>query len=100
MSSILIKDGKIPQNYKEYDDMILSIIVGKANKETCAIIELPPHGRLIDADKLREAVLKWMPPDMCGHDDEYYGNYEFDSDICASMVMEIDNAPTVIEGEE
>lgn len=48
--------------------------------------------RLIDADELRKNVLKWMPSDPCGKEEK---EFPFETDICASMVMEIDDAPTV-----
>ena len=48
--------------------------------------------RLIDADALTEKVLKWMPPDPCGHEEK---EFPFETDICASMLMEIEEAPTI-----
>jgi len=62
----------------------------------CPLIELPPHGRLIDAKQLKEKVLKWMPPDPCGVEEK---EYPFETDICVSMLMEIDEAPTFLEAE-
>ena len=49
----------------------------------CPLIEMPPHGRLIDADKLEIER----------------GNYEIYNDYSEAFDM-IDNAPTVIEREE
>lgn len=49
-------------------------------------------GRLIDADKLREEVLKWMPPEPCGQEEK---EYPFETDIVASMMMTIEEAETV-----
>ena len=48
--------------------------------------------RLIDADALKASVLKWMPPDPCGNEER---EYPFETDICVSMLMEIEEAPTV-----
>ena len=52
--------------------------------EWCPLIELPPHGRLIDADELRH---KWKAL----KDGRWYKIIE---------VEDLDNAPTVIEAEE
>lgn len=48
--------------------------------------------RPIDADALRDSVLKWLPPDPCGQEDK---EYPFETDICVSMLQEIEEAPTV-----
>ena len=39
---------------KEFEETF-SLIVGKRHKD-CPLIEVPPHGRLIDVDKLEEEV--------------------------------------------
>ena len=48
--------------------------------------------RLIDADALTASVLKWLPPDPCGREEK---EFPFETDICASMLMEIEEAPTI-----
>lgn len=48
--------------------------------------------RLIDADALTKNVLKWMPPDPCGREEK---EFPFAEDICVSMLMEIEEAPTI-----
>lgn len=48
--------------------------------------------RTIDADALRESVLKWLPHDPCGVEEN---EYPYETDICASMLMEIEDAPTI-----
>lgn len=48
--------------------------------------------RLIDADKLSEEVLKWLPPDPCGQEEK---EYPFETDIVVSMMMTIEEAETV-----
>lgn len=50
--------------------------------------------RLIDADELKEKVKKWLPSDPCGKEEK---EFPFETDICVSMLMEIDEAPTVVE---
>ena len=49
--------------------------------------------RLIDADELRKNVLKWMPSDPCGKEEK---EFSFETDICVSMIMEIDETPTIV----
>ena len=48
--------------------------------------------RLIDADKLKEEVLKWMPPDPCGQEER---EHPFETDIVVSMMMTIEEAENV-----
>lgn len=48
--------------------------------------------RLIDADELSKKVLEWMPPDPCGVEEK---EFPFEEDICVSLMMEIQEAPTV-----
>lgn len=49
--------------------------------------------RLIDADELRKNVLEWMPSDPCGKEEK---EFPFETDICVSMIMEIDETPTIV----
>jgi hypothetical protein len=70
---------------------LLSETEEKTNKEgnrlnSCPLVEIPEHGRLIDADKLKEKF-GGKPLVNVHHN------------IC-SIFREIDNAPTVIEAEE
>lgn len=48
--------------------------------------------RLIDADELKKEVLKWMPSDPCGIEEK---ESPFETDIVVSLMMEIEEAPTV-----
>lgn len=48
--------------------------------------------RLIDADVLKEKVLEWMPNDPCGIEEK---EFSFETDIVASLMMEIEDAPTI-----
>lgn len=50
--------------------------------------------RLIDADRLKEKVLKWLPSDSCGIEEK---EYPIETDIVVSLMMEIEEAPTVNE---
>lgn len=48
--------------------------------------------RIIDADKLKKCVLKWLPKDPCGREEK---EMPFETDICVSMLMEIEEQPTI-----
>lgn len=48
--------------------------------------------RAIDADELKKYVLKWLPKDPCGRQEK---EMPFETDICVSMLMEIDEQPTI-----
>lgn len=43
--------------------------------------------KLINADKLRKNVLKWLPPDPCGREEK---EHPFETDICVSVIQTID----------
>lgn len=63
----------------------------------CPLVELPEkHGDLIDRQLLEQNVLKWMPNDPCGIEEH---ERPFETDICVSMMMEIEEQPIVIEAE-
>ena len=48
--------------------------------------------RTIDADELKKCVLKWLPEDPCGRQEK---EMPFETDICVSMLMEIEEQPTI-----
>ena len=48
--------------------------------------------RLIDADKLKKEVLMWMPSDPCGIAEK---ERPIETDIVVSLMMEIEDAPTI-----
>lgn len=50
--------------------------------------------RLIDADRLKEKVLEWLPSDPCGIEEK---EHPIETDIVVSLMMEIEEAPTVSE---
>ena len=53
----------------------------------CPLVELPPHGRLIDADKLKEEF---------PHDEDW----DYPVNTNSYVVETIDKSPTIIEAEE
>lgn len=48
--------------------------------------------RLIDADKLKDEVLKWLPSDPCGVEEK---EMPYETDIVVSMIQTLDDAPTI-----
>lgn len=48
--------------------------------------------RLIDANALSKSVLEWLPSDPCGREEL---EHPFETDICVSMLQEIEEAPTI-----
>jgi len=96
MMSILIKGMKMPRKCGEcllaklsptgeslVCDLDLSTVSWEERPFTCLLTELPPHGRLIDADAL-EPDTSWS---------EYYDDY------IGCSVAQIRNAPTIVEAE-
>ncbi len=60
----------------------------KERREDCPLIELPPHGRCIDADKLMEEMRLFIKENMLSCDD------------ARELIETIADAPTVIPAEE
>ena len=94
--SVLIKDMEMPTNCDVCfmrDACEYSMPLGKRLTE-CPLIEIPPHGRLIDADALadrcsRQATDEWNKSTGTNWG---YAYATFESDV--------EDAPTVIEAEE
>ena len=95
--SILIKGMAMPKSCEAcpfiglgYDQLVCRlqdcVLCDKA-KATCPLIELPPHGRLIDADALLQH--QWVSSDW---------NSGGVHEIVVS-ITDIDEAPTIIESE-
>lgn len=103
--SILIKGMDVPSNcdlcifdngvncmvYPPSEDMIYDIADGRP--DWCPLIELPNHGRLIDADALMEICI-------LGNKDKLNRNeYTSVSTAYKLFAKDIDDAPTIIEAE-
>ena len=71
--------------YCQAADMDLGRIPVESRRPNCPLIEVPPHGRLVDADALLV-------------DDHQHYNYIADEFYVE--VRTIENAPTVIEASE
>lgn len=77
------------QDGKEYDFKYADTI-----PDTCPLIELPPHGRLIDADEPMTKISTMMQEPDYQHEGEGW---------MVGLIMArdaIDEAPTVIKGDE
>lgn len=59
--------------------------VSEKRLDDCPLYDVPPHGRLIDADEMRD---EWL---INGENDYIYDTNSF--------LDSIDNAPTIIEAE-
>lgn len=106
--SVLIKGMKMPELYETYKINIAKtkdgkIVLGMSRlnetgyKPIGEVVEIPEHhGDLIDRDALKNAVLKWMPSDPCGVEEK---ERPFETDICVSMMQEIEEQAAVIEAE-
>lgn len=108
--SILIKGMGMPENCEDCSAQIIdptggasgcavnhSIILrkrGERRPAECPLVEVPKHGRLIDADALCEALIKrWNTADKNAE--------RIISEVMADVVTPIvASAPTIIEAEE
>ena len=96
--SILIKGMKMPKNCDVcfmHDSCEYSMPVGKRLSE-CPLIELPPHGRLIDADEL----IAKQQEDADLFINPYTLMEKSRRDEALNAVANIVNAPTILEAEE
>ena len=88
MSDILIRRMEMPKNCKQCFYMASGCKANKHNNgrpQDCPLIAIPPHGRLIDADALKE----FFP-------DKGEGSWTYN--IVVSGIIR--DAPTVIPAEE
>lgn len=88
--SVLIKGMEMPKNCTYCDSIGLNVAIGcpvmtgiNGRATDCPLVEIPAHGRLVDADALMQT----------------YCRHEFSSDMGDAMEI-LDNYPTVIEAEE
>ena len=76
------------QAVKAHKDKRIIAPYGAPIPDWCPLVEIPPHGRLIDADKLLEKA--YWDYNEATHD---YNNFKIVSHY------DIEDAPTVIEAE-
>lgn len=90
--NVLIKGMEMPKNCflcplsvlkgeRLYCEVTKDEVLRAKKPSDCPLIELPPHGRLIDRDELIK-----------------FSHYD-DHDICVVDMEDIRNAPTIIEAE-
>ena len=109
MSDILIKGMEMPKNCQECALYIDGACYGKgyrdyrsimdtAKPDDCPLVELPPHGRLIDADKfefeMNDKLLVALTEKY--GEEEAKGGLHFSFRDCISNIQ---YQPTVIEAE-
>lgn len=75
----ILQSDEANENFENWEQM----------KAGCPLIELPPHGRLIDADALLKKA----------YDSGQYANAEEGFHQRVVDVEDIDDAPTIIEAE-
>ena len=78
--SVLIKGITLEQFYKDLNN-VRDMDVG------WDVVELPPHGRLVDADKFKEEF---------PHDEDW----DYPVNTNSYVVETIDKSPTILEAEE
>jgi hypothetical protein len=103
MSDVVIRNMKMPKSCEScplsIEDSLgenffcarqigvrFSIELSRQRQETCPLAELPPHGRLIDADKLKQALSH-----VKGNQRQWY---------FAEACQFIDEAETVLEASK
>lgn len=88
--SVLIKGMKMPRSCSECGFRLALGCCGNLPQNTrvptCPLIEIPPHGRLIDADALKETNPRHMNADV-----------PYVTEVTVEEI--IDDAPTIIEAE-
>lgn len=102
--SILIKGMKKPQNCFTcpFKFVEADVFTGCRLPDRCPIVEIPPHGPLVDKDKLDRAFsdLRWQDGDWQTGRLAHWGDRP---DWCLQgeeIETLIKNAPTIIEAEE
>lgn len=100
--SVVIRGMKMPKDCTEcrfaYDGMCLANWGRKSKIDVtnyCPLVELPPHGRLIDAD-VTNKILSLLK-DLTSTED--YMGIGYNHGVVDSMTT-IKNTPTIIEAEE
>ena len=91
LSGLIIPDNEYhccaPTNNTNYSLNVTDNVENWSRPDWCPLVEVPePHGRLIDAEKLKNEY---------PHDTDWDYPVNTNSYVCES----IDNAPTVIEAE-
>lgn len=107
--SVLIKGMKMPKNCTicrfcvpeaDPENGEMCMATGKyvppcstERRDDCPLVEVPPHGRLIDGDN----VIKLLREQLTGDRDTVYEYYD---DGLEMAISELSIIPTIIEAEE
>lgn len=62
--------------------------------ESCPLIPVPDHGRLIDADALIDKIINYSK-----HIQKYILDYN-EYDMCAELITQLELAPTIISADK
>lgn len=106
--SVLIKGMGMPRDCGEcrfgYDGKCFAVspihrfFVGDTFE--CPLIEIPPHGRLIDADALMDGWMHLRDAIKYGNKNAEQQRHSYSTMMMYEIANEIDDAPTIIEAEE
>lgn len=99
MMSVIIKNMKMPENCficRYVCTMHYSKKWRHKRHPDCPLVEVPPHGRLIDVD----AFVKYVCKIKCGRSYEECRHIDVFGTLGCEAVRLLQNAPTVIEAEE
>ena len=101
---ILIKGMEMPKTCRRCMEMeipvrcrvmeqeaVTAVMSGYNRPSDCPLVELPPHGRLVDADTNREDFMDTVYSELYSDGDNYRANRIIDA---------YDNAPTVLEASK
>ena len=101
MSDILIKNMKMPKSCydcpihnEEYGCCNIRERVVESAPPTCPLVEVKPHGRLIDADKLTDIIISCIRDSEKEYPKEDFGLVKM---VYESCLYHIGKAPTVLE---
>ena len=98
--SILIKGQKLPKDGEHYLIQINSdgtVYDAIGRQIACTAVELPPHGRLIDADALKEYCKEAIADSQS--DFIRAKDFKLALAVTNAFCKDIDDAPTIIEGD-
>ena len=94
--SIIVKGMKMPWNCRECE--IGLVYPCYSEQHLCPLIEVPPHGRLIDADELMLRIQEYI--DEYGWDVDEHGFHSEKWCAMKETEMAINDAPTVIPADK
>lgn len=105
MSDILVKGMKMPKHWEECKMgyicpcVMECMLVCKEEirHKDCPLVEVPEHGRLIDADAFIEANREGFREPWCDSNGDVYGYYETPM---KEVIKAIEKAPTIISGNQ